>query len=55
MEKLKKDEFVRLRINKVEKTRLDKLEQLTCRKRSDLYRDAMYHYIANCYADCLCG
>jgi hypothetical protein len=55
MEKLKKDEFVRLRINKVEKIRLDKLEKLTCRKRSDLYRDAMYHFILNHFPDCLGG
>jgi predicted transcriptional regulator len=55
MEKLKKDEFVRLRINKDEKIRLDKLEKLTCRKRSDLYRDAMYQFILNRFPDCLCG
>ncbi len=53
MEKLKKDEFVRLRINKVEKKRLDNLVGLTCRKRSDLFRDAMYHYIKDQYPECL--
>jgi hypothetical protein len=53
MEKLKKDEFVRLRINEVEKKRLEKLENLTCRKISDLYRDAMYHYLKNNYPFCL--
>jgi metal-responsive CopG/Arc/MetJ family transcriptional regulator len=53
MEKLKKDEFVRLRINKVEKSRLDKLVGLTCRKRSDLFRDAMFHYIKEHYPGCL--
>ena len=53
MEKLKKDEYVRLRINKMDKERLDKLVELTCRKRSDLYRDAMYQYILNNYPDFL--
>lgn len=53
MENQKKDEFVRLRIDKTEKIRLDYLVKLTCRKRSDLYRDAMYHFIANRYPDCL--
>jgi len=53
MEKLKKDEFVRLRISKAEKMRLAKLEELTCRKRSDLFRDAMFHYIKQYYPDCI--
>jgi|GEM_PF-4302942 predicted DNA-binding protein len=49
MEKLKKDEFVRLRINQIEKTRLNRLEKLTCRKRSDIFRDALYHYLKEFY------
>ena len=53
MEKMKKDEFVRLRINKEEKKRLDKLVEITCRKKSDLYRDAMYHYMKEQYSACL--
>jgi len=53
MEKMKKDEFVRLRINKEEKKRLDKLVEITCRKKSDLYRDAMYHYLKDQYPICL--
>ena len=53
MDKLKKDEFVRLRISKAEKKRLTKLEEITCRKRSDLFRDAMFHYIKEQYPECL--
>ena len=53
MEKSKKDEYVRLRINKLEKHRIDKLVELTCRKKSDLFRDAMYHYIVNHYPGCI--
>lgn len=53
MEKLKKDEFVRLRINKIEKTRLDKLVTLTRRKKSDIFRDALFHYLKDLYPDCI--
>ena len=53
MEKLKKEEYVRLRINKQEKERIDKLVDLTCRKKSDLFRDAIYHYIKSNYPSCL--
>ncbi len=53
MERSKKDEYVRLRIDKQEKQRLDKLVDLTCRKRSDLFRDAMYHYMKSQYPDCI--
>lgn len=53
MEKLKKEEYVRLRINKHEKQRIDKLVDLTCRKKSDLFRDAMYHYMKSQYPDCI--
>jgi len=49
MNKLKKEDFVRLRLNEVERKRVDALIKLTCRKQSDLYREAMYDYISNKY------
>lgn len=42
---LKREDFVRLRINSIEKERLLKIEKLTGRKRSDLFREAMYRFI----------
>jgi hypothetical protein len=42
---LKRDDFVRLRINSIEKERLLKIEKLTARKRSDIIREAMYRFI----------
>ena len=53
MNKLKKDDFVRLRINEVERKRLDALISMTCRKQSDLYREAMYDYLVNKYPEFL--
>jgi predicted DNA-binding protein len=53
--KEKRDDFVRLRLNQTEKMRIDTLVQLTCRKQSDLYREAMYEYIKNNFPDCLAG
>ncbi len=53
MKKLKKDEYVRFRVNKLEKERLDKIVTLTCRKRSDLYRDAIFSYIKDRYPECM--
>ena len=53
MEKLKKDEFVRLRINRIEKRRLDKLVNLTSRKKSDIFRDALFHYLKDLYPGCI--
>ena len=49
----RKDNFVRLRLNDVEKNRIDGLVKLTCRKQSDLYREAMYEYIKNKFPDFL--
>lgn len=42
---LKREDFVRLRINSIEKERLLKIEKLTARKRSDIIREAMYRFI----------
>lgn len=53
--KEKRDDFVRLRLNQTEKMRIDTLVQLTCRKQSDLYRDAMYEYIKNKFPEILAG
>jgi len=46
---LMRDDFVRLRINKIEKTRLLKIERLTARKRSDIIREAMFRFIRDEY------
>jgi hypothetical protein len=42
---LNREDFVRLRINSIEKERLLKIEKLTGRKRSDIVREAMYRFI----------
>ena len=49
MKKLKREDFVRLRLNEVERKRVDALIELTCRKQSDLYREAMYDFLKNKY------
>lgn len=48
---LKRDDFVRLRINQIEKERLLKIEKLTARKRSDIIREAMYRFIKEDYPE----
>lgn len=50
---LKREDFVRLRINQIEKERLLKIEKLTGRKRSDLVREAMYRFIKTEYPEFL--
>lgn len=50
---LKREDFVRLRINSIEKERLQKIEKLTARKRSDIVREAMYRYIKEEYPEFL--
>lgn len=47
--KLKRIDFVRLRINPTEKKRLEMIENLTSRKRSDIIREAMYRFIKSDY------
>ncbi len=46
---LKREDFVRIRINSIEKERLLKIEKLTARKRSDIVREAMYRFIKEEY------
>jgi hypothetical protein len=50
---LKRDDFVRLRINSIEKERLLKIEKLTGRKRSDIVREALYRFIKQDYPEFL--
>jgi predicted DNA-binding protein len=50
---LKREDFVRLRINSIEKERLLKIEKLTGRKRSDLVREAVYRFIKTEYPEFL--
>jgi predicted DNA-binding protein len=50
---LKREDFVRLRINSTEKERLLQIEKLTGRKRSDIVREAMYRFIKSEYPDFL--
>ena len=46
MEKnVKRLDFVRLRINSIEKERLLNVEKLTGRKKSDILREAIYKFI----------
>ncbi len=51
MENLKREDFIRLRINTIEKERLLKIERLTARKRSDIIREAMYRFIREDYPE----
>ena len=48
-----KDEFLRLRIDKEEKRRLDLLSKLTRRQKSDLVRESLFELYKNKYPDCL--
>jgi predicted DNA-binding protein len=50
MEKnVKRVDFVRLRINSIEKERLLNVEKLTGRKKSDILREAIYKFIKDDY------
>lgn len=42
---VKRLDFVRLRINSIEKERLLNVEKLTGRKKSDILREAIYKFI----------
>ena len=53
MKENKREDFIRLRINKTEKDRLQKIENLTARKRSDIVREAVYRYIKAEYPEFL--
>ena len=48
---LKRDNYVRLRINSIEKERLLKIEKLTARKRSDIVREALFRFIKADYPE----
>lgn len=50
---LKREDFVRLRINTIEKERLLNIEKLTGRKRSDIIREAIYRFIKADYPEFL--
>jgi predicted transcriptional regulator len=57
MEKTKrnrtKNEFLRLRIDKIEKGRLDKLCSITRRQKSDIIRESLFDYFKSKYPECL--
>jgi predicted DNA-binding protein len=46
---VKRVDFVRLRINSIEKERLLNVEKLTGRKKSDILREAIYKFIKDDY------
>lgn len=48
-----KDEFLRLRIDKEEKRRLELLSKVTRRQKSDLVRESLYELFKNKYPECL--
>lgn len=50
---LMKDEFLRLRIDKEEKRRLELLSKVTRRQKSDLVRESLYELYKNKYPECL--
>lgn len=49
----KKNDFVKFRIDGIEKKRLEKLGMLTRRKQCDLYRESMYYFLKSHFPDCL--
>lgn len=49
----KKNEFVRLRIDKVEKGRLDKICFLTRRQKSDIIRESLFDFFKTKFPECL--
>ena len=55
MKKIKKELFIRFRIDAAEKKRLDKISDLTRRQISDLYRDALYNFIKTNYPEVIEG
>ena len=48
-----KNEFVRLRIDKVEKKRLDKICSMTRRQRSDIIRESLFDLYKLKFPECL--
>ncbi|MEN9349772.1 MAG: hypothetical protein RL372_750 [Bacteroidota bacterium] len=48
-----KSEFVRLRIDTVEKNRLDRLCSITRRQKSDIVREGLFELYKQKYPECL--
>ena len=48
-----KTEFVRLRIDTIEKNRLEKLCSMTRRQKSDIVRESLFELYKLKYAECL--
>ena len=48
-----KTEFVRLRVDKIEKSRLEKLCSITRRQKSDLIRESLFELYKRKYPECL--
>lgn len=48
-----KTEFVRLRIDTIEKTRLEKLCSMTRRQKSDIVRESLFELYKMKYPECL--
>ncbi len=48
-----KSEFIRLRIDKIEKNRLEKLCTITRRQKSDLIRESLFELYKKKYPECL--
>ena len=48
-----KTEFVRLRIDSVEKNRLEKLCNMTRRQKSDIVRESLFELFKHKYPECL--
>ena len=49
----KKNEFLRLRIDKVEKSRLDKICTITRRQKSDIIRESLFDFFKTKFPECL--
>lgn len=49
----KKNEFLRLRIDKVEKNRLDKICSITRRQKSDIIRESLFDFFKTKFPECL--
>jgi hypothetical protein len=48
-----KTEFIRLRIDTIEKSRLEKLCSITRRQKSDLVRESLFELLKQKYPECL--
>lgn len=49
----RKNEFLRLRIDSIEKGRLDKICSLTRRQKSDIIRESLFDFFKSKYPECL--